>query len=105
MKVMIRYFKIIKLSGVFGGQYDYKGLDLTKIIPNSQRYTQDGTEGIIATTQENVLNHIDLVELTEEEYTVYRQAIIAEQQAGLVTTEQRIADLEAAFAALYGMED
>lgn len=90
----MKLVKVSNLMTIFNSA-DYKGLDINKFIAGSQIYKKDMSECAIATTEETIPAQVDLVELTEQQYVAYREAIMAEQQAEIVTTEQKIALMQA----------
>lgn len=90
----MKLVKIINLQNQFG-QLDYKGLDISKFIPGSQVYSKDLTECAIATTQEDIPANPDLIEMTEDEYTTYRQAKIDEINQEQQSLEQQLAQAQA----------
>lgn len=100
---MYKYVKIANIQTSFG-RLDYKGLDIDKVVPGGVAYSKSGTECMFVVEEDTEIPvHPDITEVTEEEFMAYRQVIINEQQDGIVSTEQRISDLETAFASLYGM--
>jgi cyclophilin family peptidyl-prolyl cis-trans isomerase len=63
----MKYIKINNFLNEFD-QPDYKGLDLNKVIPGSQIYSQDLSYAVLATEEEFVTLPTDTNELTQEQY-------------------------------------
>ncbi|WP_409068837.1 hypothetical protein ACFLKC_13965 [Clostridium caseinilyticum] len=63
------YYKITNFRDQFG-QYDYKNLDMTKIVAGSQIYFDDL---IVLANTEKLETTKDLEEIIEEEYLNYKQ--------------------------------
>lgn len=92
----MKLLKISNLVGQFGGQVDYKGLNIDQFIPGSQVYKHDFSYCIVATFEESTSLHSDVTELTPEQYSVEKQVIIAEiQELTPPPVEDRITQLEA----------
>lgn len=96
------YMKLLKIKNLlnqFGaGKLDYKGLDIEQFIAGSQAYMKDSSFCIIATTEEEIVEHEDIVLLNDVEYGTLRDQI--EQSYGTIvkpTDQERLALLEAAF--------
>lgn len=75
----MKYLKINNLTNKFG-QPDYKGLNLDLFINGSHAYKVDHTICVLATEEESIPTHVDLIELTEEEYDVEYANIREEQE-------------------------
>jgi formaldehyde-activating enzyme involved in methanogenesis len=79
------------------GNADYKGIDISKIMPGTQVYPQDyktNNSCLIASTEVKQTNG-DLVQITEEEYNTFKQEILSAFQVQ-PTAEERITLLEQA---------
>ncbi|WP_411552303.1 hypothetical protein [Paenibacillus lautus] len=70
----MKFYKVTSLQ--LFGQYDYKGLDIDKFIPGSQVYNDIDNEFSVATTEVLFQGHPDVAEITEAEYTTYRDRVI-----------------------------
>lgn len=88
----MKYVKIINLFPPQGGVCDYKGLDIDLFVAGKQVY--DETTAYIATTEDTIPAHADLVELTEQEYLNYKQEI--ENRPRPLTETERIELMEKA---------
>lgn len=97
----MKFFKLFNLKDMFG-QLNYKGLDINAVVPGSPVYSQDLSFCILATTQEVLPNHTDLVEISENEYIVARKQIEDEHNQTVETLENRVKALEEEKATLEG---
>jgi hypothetical protein len=87
------FIKINNLTNQFG-QCDYKGLDISQFVPGSQVYTKSFSNCAVATTQEDIPAHTDLTEMTEDEYTTYRQVRLDEISQEQQSLEQQLAQAQ-----------
>lgn len=60
------FVKIINLQN--NGVFDYKGIDLDKIVAGSQAYDQDNKLVYVEYSSNKIPNHSDLSVVTTEEY-------------------------------------
>ena len=100
----MKFYKISNLVNRFG-QYDYKDLDIDKFIAGSQVYSEDDSICLIATTEENPLAHVDLIELTEAEYTTKRQEIENKRAQIKLTLEGELAHVKNSQAQIQAVID
>lgn len=60
--------KVINVAPERGGMYDYKGLDINKIVPGTQVYPYGTRDFYGITEQEDIPEHGDIHLITEAEY-------------------------------------
>ena len=62
--------KLLKIKNIknISGKVDYKGLDIKKFIPGTQIYMPDLSYCLVGSTDEDIVENEDIVELTEVEY-------------------------------------
>lgn len=95
----MRHLKITNIL-LPGGVIDYKGLDIEQFVPGSQVYPHDTLFALVATEQEDIPTHPDVIELTEQQYNDEVADVIANMPPPETETEQRLADLEIMMADL-----
>ncbi|WP_268623899.1 hypothetical protein [Paenibacillus alvei] len=68
--------KISNIYSEYGGDLDYKGLDVEQFVPGSQIYPAN--EGIcyVITNEEEVPEHSDIVMITTDEYEAARDKYV-----------------------------
>lgn len=88
----MKYLKVNNLLNTFG-QPDYKGLDISKIVPASPKYPIDLSCCILATTEAE-FEHEDILELPESEYLVLKSQIEDEHQNAVDSFENRLKVME-----------
>ena len=98
----MKYIKINDFWNQFG-QPNYKGLDLTQIIPGSQLYPQGVTYAVVATNENLTTLPTDIMEITEEQYNAEKTSIkTAETQNSQAATD-RLSAVEVAVANMMGV--
>jgi hypothetical protein len=92
VKILI-YFRIVNNIDSFG-RPDYKGLNLEQVVTGSYIPDEATNSCYLATNQEEIPVHADLIKITEAEYMTYRTNYLNLKKNEAQTAEQRITELE-----------
>lgn len=102
--------KTLKITNLvqLTGNYDYKGLNIDLFVSGSQLYFDDKENNLcyVKTLEENIHQHKDIKEVTEEEYNTKLQEKENEKQEqykAKASIEERISALEIGLANTLGM--
>lgn len=89
----MKYIKVLNLRQE-DGVYDYKGLDLKKVVPQSQVYPGDENVCYFA-FRGDLTDSPDVQEITEQQYLDAKAAAESEKQANdpITQLQQEVADL------------
>lgn len=92
----MKYLKIININPT--GMIDYKTLDIEQFVAGTQVYDLENGVCLVQTSQDNFEPHIDVTELTADEYNT--QADIINTMSPVVQEKTEIEKLKAENEAL-----
>lgn len=91
--------RVLKIHNIgSNGVIDYKGLNIEMFVPGSALYPYDLTVSdfcYVKTTEENIPNHPDILDVDQEEYDSFRLELIATRPKDpMEIMQEKIEELE-----------